>query len=110
VRESPYVACLQELKASERAFPIEAIREAGYGATWHGQRSWNGVATLAKGVDPIERRRGLPGDPDDTHSRRGRSWRAARRSPPQHGCSFRRPSPASRNCLGLYKGKARLDR
>jgi exodeoxyribonuclease-3 len=68
-RESPDVACLQELKAPDTGFPIDAIRAAGYGAIWHGQRSWNGVAILAKGTDPVERRRGLPGDPDDTHSR-----------------------------------------
>jgi exodeoxyribonuclease III len=68
-KESPDVACLQELKAPDQSFPIEAIRGAGYGAIWHGQRAWNGVAILAKGVDPVESRRGLPGDPDDTHSR-----------------------------------------
>jgi exodeoxyribonuclease III len=68
-KESPDIACLQELKAPDEAFPILAIRSAGYGAVWHGQRSWNGVAILAKGADPVEIRRGLPGDPDDTHSR-----------------------------------------
>jgi exodeoxyribonuclease-3 len=68
-KESPDVACLQELKTADASFPIAAIREAGYGAIWHGQRSWNGVAILAKGVDPIESQRGLPGDPEDTHSR-----------------------------------------
>src|SRR5262245_27374988 len=68
-RESPDIACLQELKAADEGFPIAAIRDAGYGAIWHGQRSWNGVAILAKGADPVERRRGLPGDPDDCHSR-----------------------------------------
>jgi exodeoxyribonuclease III len=67
--ESPDVACLQELKAPDDAFPREALLDAGYGAIWHGQPAWNGVAILAKGVDPIEIRRGLPGDPDDTHSR-----------------------------------------
>src|SRR5690606_32440803 len=46
-----------------------AVRAAGYGAVWCGQRSFNGVAILAKGADPVEIRRGLPGDPDDTHSR-----------------------------------------
>jgi len=66
---SPDVACLQELKTPDATFPIDAIREAGYGAIWHGQKSFNGVAILAKGSDPVERRRGLPGDPDDTHSR-----------------------------------------
>jgi exodeoxyribonuclease-3 len=68
-RESPEIACLQELKAPDEAFPILDIRAAGYGAVWHGQRSWNGVAILARGLDPVEVRRGLPGDPDDTHSR-----------------------------------------
>ena len=68
-KESPDVACLQELKVLDAGFPIVAIRAAGYGAIWHGQQSWNGVAILAKGKDPVETRRGLPGDPDDTHSR-----------------------------------------
>ena len=68
-RESPDVACLQELKAPDEGFPILSIRALGYGAIWHGQRSWNGVAILAKGEEPVEIRRGLPGDPDDTHSR-----------------------------------------
>ena len=66
---APDVACLQELKAPDADFPLLAIRAAGYGAVWHGQRSWNGVAILARGADPTEIRRGLPGDPDDTHSR-----------------------------------------
>ncbi|MGE0724420.1 MAG: exodeoxyribonuclease III [Alphaproteobacteria bacterium] len=65
----PDVACLQELKAPPERFPEAAIRKAGYGAIWQGQKSWNGVAILARGADPIETRRGLPGDPDDSHSR-----------------------------------------
>jgi len=65
----PDVACLQELKAPEEKFPIAAIRDAGYGAIWHGQKSWNGVAILTRGTEPVERRRGLPGDPEDLHSR-----------------------------------------
>jgi exodeoxyribonuclease-3 len=68
-KESPDAVCLQELKALDNSFPIADLRAAGYGAIWHGQRSWNGVAILAKGAEPIEIRRGLPGDPDDTHSR-----------------------------------------
>ena len=68
-REAPDVACLQELKAPDPAFPTAAIRLAGYEAVWHGQRSFNGVAILARGTPPVEIRRGLPGDPDDTHSR-----------------------------------------
>jgi exodeoxyribonuclease III len=68
-REKPDVACLQELKAVDDAFPAMAIKAAGYGAIWHGQKSWNGVAILARGCDPVETRRGLPGGDEDTHSR-----------------------------------------
>jgi exodeoxyribonuclease III len=68
-KESPDVVCLQELKALDAAFPAAAIARAGYGAIWHGQRTWNGVAILAKGVEPIEVRRGLPGDSKDEQSR-----------------------------------------
>jgi exodeoxyribonuclease-3 len=65
----PDVVCLQELKAPQEKFPEAAIRKAGYGAIWQGQKSWNGVAILARGADPRETRRGLPGDPADTQSR-----------------------------------------
>lgn len=65
----PDVACLQELKSPDEKFPARAIEKAGYGAIWHGQSRWNGVAILARGCDPVETRRGLPGDPDDSHSR-----------------------------------------
>jgi exodeoxyribonuclease-3 len=65
----PDVACLQELKTSDETFPAQAFADAGYGAIWHGQKGFNGVAVLAKGPAPRELRRGLPGDPDDTHSR-----------------------------------------
>lgn len=66
---SPDIVCLQELKAPDDRFPKQALEHAGYGAIWHGQKSWNGVAILAKGQVPTEVRRGLPGDPDDSHSR-----------------------------------------
>lgn len=65
----PDIACLQELKVPQERFPEAAIRDAGYGVVWHGQKSWNGVAILARGAQPVERRRVLPGDPDDLHSR-----------------------------------------
>ena len=65
----PDIVCLQELKAPQGKFPLKEIERAGYGAIWHGQKSWNGVAILARGVSPIETRRGLPGDPSDLHSR-----------------------------------------
>lgn len=66
---SPDIVCLQELKAPDERFPEAAIRDAGYAAIWHGQKSWNGVAILSRVGDPHETRRGLPGDPEDTHSR-----------------------------------------
>ncbi len=65
----PDVVCLQELKAPQEKFPARAIEKAGYGSVWHGQKSWNGVAILARDADPVETRRGLPGDPEDLHSR-----------------------------------------
>ncbi len=66
---SPDVVCLQELKAPQENFPEASIKEAGYNAIWHGQKSWNGVAILAKNLDIEEMCRVLPGDPEDTHSR-----------------------------------------
>jgi exodeoxyribonuclease-3 len=68
-RESPDIACLQELKAADGEFPLNAIRSAGYGAIWSGQKSWNGVAILVRNGDPVVVMRGLPGDRDDTQSR-----------------------------------------
>lgn len=65
----PDVACLQELKAPQEKFPEEAIRNAGYHAIWHGQKSWNGVAILSRHEPPQEVIRALPGDPEDEHSR-----------------------------------------
>jgi exodeoxyribonuclease-3 len=65
----PDIVCLQELKADDDKFPQAAIEEAGYGAVWHGQKGFNGVAILARGSQPVERQRGLAGDPDDAHSR-----------------------------------------
>jgi exodeoxyribonuclease III len=65
----PDIACLQELKAPQEKYPEAAIRAAGYESVWHGQKSWNGVAILSRGAKPVERRRVLPGDPEDLHSR-----------------------------------------
>ncbi|KAK0360542.1 hypothetical protein LTR94_026902, partial [Friedmanniomyces endolithicus] len=67
--EQPDVVCLQELKSSDETFPDADVRAAGYGAVWHGQKGFNGVAVLARGVDPVERQRGLEGEPEDEHSR-----------------------------------------
>jgi len=65
----PDVVCLQELKCEDRAFPIAAIEAAGYGAVWRGQRTWNGVAILARGATPVITRRSLPGDSSDDQAR-----------------------------------------
>ncbi len=66
---APDVACLQELKCTDQAFPVAAIADAGYQAIWHGQQRWNGVAILSRVGAPVETRRGLPGDPDPAQSR-----------------------------------------
>lgn len=68
-RAKPDVVCLQELKAPQEKFPEGAIRDAGYGSIWLGQKSWNGVAILTRGATPRETQRGLPGEPDSQHSR-----------------------------------------
>ncbi len=67
--KQPDVACLQELKAPQEKFPEEALKEIGYHAIWHGQKSWNGVAILTKDAPAQEIGRGLPGDPKDEQSR-----------------------------------------
>ena len=66
----PDIACLQELKAPHEKFPEQAIKDSGYNAIWHGQKSWNGVAILSRIGEPEEIRRILPGaDDEDTQSR-----------------------------------------
>src|ERR1700676_960628 len=63
------IVCLQELKAADADFPLAAIEKAGYGAVWRGQRTWNGVAILARKADPVLIRTALPGDPSDEEGR-----------------------------------------
>jgi exodeoxyribonuclease-3 len=65
----PDVVAVQELKCTDEDFPSEAIEALGYSAIWHGQKSWNGVAILSRVGEPVETRRGLPDDPDPSHSR-----------------------------------------
>jgi exodeoxyribonuclease-3 len=68
--EKPDLVCLQELKCADDALPAADLRAAGYDGVWHGQKGFNGVAVLAPVAAPVALRRiGLPGDPDDTHSR-----------------------------------------
>jgi exodeoxyribonuclease III len=64
----PDIACLQELKATDAEFPIEAIQKAGFHAAWKGQKTWNGVAILSR-EEPIVTQTGLHGDLEDTQSR-----------------------------------------
>lgn len=65
----PDVVCLQELKCTQADFPVAALAKAGYGAVWQGQKTWNGVAILARKAEPILTRTALPGDRDDTEAR-----------------------------------------
>ena len=65
----PDVVCLQELKAADAEFPKAALAQAGYEAVWSGQKSWNGVAILARGRAPVLTHAELPGDPKDAQSR-----------------------------------------
>jgi exodeoxyribonuclease III len=69
VKTNPDVVCLQELKAEQGAFPAHVLRAVGYGAVWQGERSWNGVAILARDCDPVLTRSSLPGNPGDRQAR-----------------------------------------
>lgn len=66
---APDVACLQEVKSQDEGFPAAEFEKLGYSAIWHGQKSFNGVAILAKGTTPVETQRGLSGDPEDEQAR-----------------------------------------
>ena len=56
---SPDVLCMQELKLTDEAIPVEIFKERGYHFASHGQKQWNGVAIASK--HPIEEiHRGLP--------------------------------------------------
>ena len=65
----PDVVCLQELKCTAEDFPRDAIRAMGYEALVVGQKSWNGVAILAKHSAPLEVRRALSGSTHDPQAR-----------------------------------------
>ena len=65
----PDVVALQELKATDGEFPAAAIEKAGYGAVWRGQKTWTGVAILARGAAPVLTRDRLPGDREDHEAR-----------------------------------------
>jgi exodeoxyribonuclease III len=65
----PDVVALQELKTPDGTFPRAALDRAGYGCMVAGQPMWNGVALLARGAQPVEIRRALPGDAADKQAR-----------------------------------------
>ncbi|TNE42600.1 MAG: exodeoxyribonuclease III [Alphaproteobacteria bacterium] len=65
---APDVLCLQELKLVDDAFPRKEVEALGYHVETHGQKTYNGVAILAK--EPIEDViRGLPGNETDDQAR-----------------------------------------
>jgi exodeoxyribonuclease-3 len=68
-KAKPDIVCLQELKAAHDAFPAAAIERAGYSFVHRGEKTWNGVAILARKSRPIVTRLELPGDPGDRQSR-----------------------------------------
>jgi exodeoxyribonuclease III len=65
----PDIVALQELKSTDADFPFSAIENAGYGAVWRGQKTWNGVAILGRNADPVLIRTELPGDTADREAR-----------------------------------------
>ena len=65
----PDIVCLQELKSTDADFPLNAIEKSGYGAVWRGQKTWNGVAILARKAEPVLIRTELPGDRNDQEAR-----------------------------------------
>lgn len=69
IKAEPDVVSLQELKAEQGAFPVNALRAIGYEAVWQGERSWNGVAILARNHVPVLTCASLPGNPEDHEAR-----------------------------------------
>jgi exodeoxyribonuclease-3 len=68
-KAEPDVVSLQELKAEQKAFPVKALRALGYEAVWQGERSWNGVAILARHHVPVLTCTSLPGKSEDQQAR-----------------------------------------
>jgi len=65
--QKPDVLCLQETKLEDKAFPFAEIEAADYRAVHHGQKTYNGVAILAK-ADAQEVVRNIP-EFDDPQAR-----------------------------------------
>jgi exodeoxyribonuclease III len=69
-RAAPDVVCLQETKVEDERFPTDAINELGYQSAICGQKSYNGVAILARfGLTIDDVRRNLEGDEPTSHKR-----------------------------------------
>ena len=65
---NPDIACFQEIKCVDEAFPSEVFEALGYNVAVHGQKGFNGVALLSKlPFDEVAPR--LAGDPDDVQAR-----------------------------------------
>ena len=60
----PDVMCLQELKQEDAKFPRAEIEAAGYRAIFSGQKTYNGVAILAR-AEPVDTVTGIPGFADE---------------------------------------------
>ncbi len=67
-QERPDVALLQEIKCQDEQFPREAVEELGYNVETFGQKTYNGVAILAKHrIEDV--RRGMPGEAEGAQRR-----------------------------------------
>jgi exodeoxyribonuclease III len=115
-KAEPDVVSLQELKAEQEAFPVNALRTLGYEAVWQGERSWNGVAILARNQVPVLTRTSLGSgsvlNSDGIlagrwrHPERSRSSGGEKDLPLRHGVPREIPRPAGkkRGLFGMTPG------
>jgi exodeoxyribonuclease-3 len=65
---TPDVLCLQETKVIDDLFPYEPLEDLGYNVVVHGQKTYNGVAILARhGIEAVVR--GFPDDEEGAQAR-----------------------------------------
>ncbi|MGA0868668.1 MAG: exodeoxyribonuclease III [Planctomycetota bacterium] len=65
---APDVLCLQETKVIDDLFPYEPLEDLGYNVVVHGQKTYNGVAILARhGIEAVVR--GFPDDEEGAQAR-----------------------------------------
>ena len=67
-KTQPDIVCLQELKVPDADFPYDAVRDAGYHAAVHGQKTYNGVAILSR-VEPHRVKQGMDDGVNDPQAR-----------------------------------------